>query len=94
MSNGRGIGTLIDASDSPVNNDKEKANLLKNYYFLLGMYDRQWWCSTVNWIVPANAALDDIDFKRDPVLRALKKIKPNESSGSDDLSTVFFLENF
>ena len=26
VSNGKGIGTLIDASDSPVTNDKEKAN--------------------------------------------------------------------
>ena len=32
LSNGIGTGTLIDASGSPVTNDKEKANLFNNYF--------------------------------------------------------------
>ena len=46
---------------------------------------------TVNKIVPDKVALDDIDDidNRNAVLRALKKIKPNESSGPDNRPSVF-----
>ena len=44
---------------------------------------------TVDRIVPDNVALDDVDFNRDSILRALGKIKPNESSGPDYLRPVF-----
>ena len=32
LSKGRGISTLIDASGSPVTNDKEEATLFNNYF--------------------------------------------------------------
>ena len=89
LSNGSGTGTLIDASRSPVTNDKEKANLFNNYFGSVcttGNGD----IPTVNKIVPDYVAHDDIDFNRNAVLCALKKIKPNESSGPDNLPPVFF----
>ena len=89
MSNGRGIGTIIDASGSPVTNDMEKANLFNNYFGSVCTTDNGD-IPAVNKIVPDNVALDDIDFNRNAVLRALKKIKPNESSGPDNLPPVFF----
>ena len=88
LSNGRGIGTHIDASGSPVTNDKEKANLFNNYYGSVCTTDNGD-IPTVNKIVPDNVALYDIDFNRNDVLRTLKKIKPNESSGPDNLPLSF-----
>ena len=89
MSNGSGIDTLIDASGSPVTNEQEKAKLFNNYFGSICTTDNGD-IPTVNKIVPDNVALDDIDFNRNAVLHALKKIKPNESSGPDNLPPVFF----
>ena len=91
MSNGRGIDTLIDASGSHVTIDKEKANLF-SYYFGSVCTTDNGDIPAVNKIVPDNVALDDIDFNRNAVLRALWKIKPNESIGPDNL-TLSFVEN-
>ena len=88
LSNGRGTGTLIDAG-SPVTNDKEKTNLFNNYFSSVCTKDNGD-IPAVNKIVLDNVALDDIVFNRNTVLRALKKIKPNESSGPDNLPIVFF----
>ena len=92
LSNGRGTGTLIDASSSPVTNDKEKANLFNNYFGSVCTTDNGD-IPAVNKIVPDNVALDDSDFNRNAVLHALKKIKSNESSVPDNFLPVFFLQN-
>ena len=89
LSNGRGMGTLIDASGSPATNDK-KANLFNNYFGSVCITTDNGDILTVNKIVPDNVVLDDIDFNRNAVLRALKKIKPNESSGPDNLPPCLF----
>ena len=39
LSNGRGTGTLVDVSGSPVTNDKKKANLFNNYFGSVYMTD-------------------------------------------------------
>ena len=70
-------------------NDKEKANLFNNYFASVCTTDNGD-IPAVKKIVPDSVALDDIDFNRNVVLRALKKIKLSESSGPDNLPPVFF----
>ena len=84
LSNGRSIGTVVDAPGSPVTNDKEMAHLVSVCRTDNGDI------SMVNGIVSDNVALYDIDFNRNSVFRALKKINPNKSIGSDNLSPVVF----
>ena len=87
LSNGRGIGTLIDASGLPFTNDK-KANLFNKYFGSICATDNGD-IPTVNKIVPNIVVPDDIDFNRNSVLCALKKIKPNESSRPDNFPRFF-----
>ena len=88
-SSGIGIGNLIFESGSPVTHDK-KANLFNNYFGSVCTTDNGD-ISTENKIVPDNVALDNVDFNRNSVLRALKKrLSPMNQAGPIILSV--FLE--
>ena len=82
------IGALLDGKGNIVTSDVIKANLFNDYYATVGVVD--------NGIIPRcsliqlNSILETLSFDEPSVVAAVNKLKPNLSSGPDDLPPVLF----
>ena len=89
LSNTKGIGALIEDANQVVNEDADKANMF-NAFFASNCVVNNGITPEPRNVAPNNASLDSIDFNPSSVLRALKKVKSNESSDPDGFPPLLF----
>ena len=83
-----GVGPLFDDDGKLVTNDLYKSELLNKYFASVGVTDNGIMPSVV-YDTPSNK-LNSIIFTKASVLKAMKKLKYNLSSGPDGLPPLFF----
>ena len=81
-----GIGTLIDAENKPVIDDRQKASLLNDFFATAGTVDNGV-SVDIEREVPDSVSLDNINFSPEAILRAIRKIKPKTMAGPDGYSS-------
>ena len=89
LSNKKGICALIDDANQVVDDDAATANMFNVLFASNCVVDNGIIPETTN-VAPNNASPDSIDFNPSSVLRALKKVKSNESSGPDGFPPLLF----
>ena len=82
------IGALIDSTGAVVTSDKIKANMFNNYYASVGVKDDGKIPScTYNTVTDI---LETVSFTESSIIFAINKLKPNLSSGPDNLPPLLF----
>lgn len=84
-----GVSPLIGPDNEPVNDDLSKAQLLNKFFASVSVPDNGI-MPTVIEDIKIDSKLESVTFTRDKVLKAMKKLKSNLSSGPDGLPPVFF----
>jgi len=83
------IGALIDSTGAVVTSDKIKANMFNNYYASVGVKDdgKKIPSCTYNTVT---VILKTVSFTESSIIFAINKLKPNLSSGPDNLPPFLF----
>lgn len=82
------IGALIDSTGVVATSDKVKANMFNNYYASVGVTDdgKIPSCSYIT----VTDVLETVSFTKSSIIFAINKLKPNLSSGPDNLPPLLF----
>ena len=81
------IGALVDGSGNVITADEDKANMFNSYYASVGVIDNG--CMSLCHDHKVHTTLDTITFTEAGVVAAITKLKPNLSSGPDNLPPLF-----
>ena len=82
-----GVGALRDNDRNLVIDNKQKADLLNNYFASVGSYD-DGNDIALDREVPDNVCLESVSFTPQVVSRVIRKIKPKTSSGPDGFPSI------
>ena len=89
MSRKRGIGALRNNQGEIITSDKQRADLLNDHFGSVCTVD-DGNIPPFDHVVPDTVSLDVINFTPEKVIAAIKKLKPNKSSGPDGLPPLLF----
>ena len=82
-----GIGALRDKDHNLVVEDKQKADLLNNFFASIGSLD-DGNDVALDREVPDNVCLESVSFSPQVISRVIRKIKPKTSSGPDGFPPI------
>ena len=82
-----GVGALHDSGHKLVVDDKQKADLLNNFFASVGS-DDDGNDIAIDKEVPDNICLESVSFSPQVISRAIRKIKPKTSSGPDGFPPI------
>jgi hypothetical protein len=82
LSYSSGVGALRNSGGMLITDNLSRANVLNDYFTSVCTVDNGS-TPSVPRTVPPNVGLTDINFSTSAILRAIKRIKPNASSGPD-----------
>ena len=82
-----GVGALRDNDNKLVVDDKQKADLLNNFFASIGSED-DGNDIALDREVPDNVCLESVSFSPQVISKAIRKIKPKTSSGPDGFPPI------